>query len=126
MSQVFTCTQTHIITQHFLPCFCLCFIWKSIIPACKHPKTITIVADNRRGLTTDLHLFVCLCTSLCASGLERFFARVFVSKCTNTHSHTRFRAMCEPAGNPRALQNGCSLPASQLKAYCWICVSPLP
>lgn len=81
MSQVFTCIQTHAITQHFLPCFCLCFIWKLAIPVCKHPKTITIVADN---WTADLHLFVYLHTSLCGRACRTSFY-LNVHKCTLTH-----------------------------------------
>ena len=90
-------------------------IWKSMTPVCKHPKTITIVADN--------HRFAPVCVSVCESVCRRDFC-TSVGVGVHKHTHTRFRAMCETAGNPRATQNGCSLPAPQLEAYCPICVCP--
>lgn len=33
-------------------------MWKSIMLACKHLKTMTIVEDSRQAMHTNLHLFV--------------------------------------------------------------------
>lgn len=75
-------THTHIITQHFLPCFCLRFIWMLEIPVCKHSKTISIVADNKwlQSICT------CLCICMQACMRECWRACYTVSKCTNTHT----------------------------------------
>lgn len=42
--------------------------------------------------------------------------------CRSAQTHTHVSGQC--AGNPRATQNGCSLPAPQLEAYCPMCVCP--
>lgn len=82
MSQVLPCVQT----LYNISCPVFVSASFAMTPVCKqHPKTITIVEENREGSPQILHLFVCLVcwrTFACC-------AHVFI-------------AMCESAGNPQA------------------------
>lgn len=100
-------------------------IWKSMIPVCKHPKTITIVTDNRQRVATDLHLFIYLCTFCLWVCWRAFYTTVCLQVQKHTLTHVSWQ-MCKAAGNPRVFQHGFSLPAPQLEAHCAICVSLLP
>lgn len=82
---------------------------------CKHPKTITIVADNRRGVTTCL----CICVRVCVCW--RALVRAFVSKCTSTHSHTfqgNARACWKSPSRSEWLLSSCSSTRSLLFNLC--------